>query len=488
MSITSLAFVAFTCTVLVVYYLLPRRRQNYLLLAASIFFIASWNAQYVVVFAVLTVANFVIAQHVAKTSPHGRLYLRLGIIVNVAALGFFKYADFFIPDILDFVDSIGLSTSGDGLKVLLPVGLSFYAVQSISYLLDIRNGVTQPTGDLVDFALYMVYFPRLTSGPIEYAREFLPKLAAERAFDIERVERSLVLILVGCIRKIVVADLLLMILPGNLFENPSVYSSPELLIGLLAYAFALYNDFAGYTNIVRGVSGFFGIELSQNFNAPYLSRNFTEFWQRWHITLSNWLRDYSFTPLTRALLRRNYKRNHVVSIILPPMGTMLVSALWHNVSLNMFVWGGMQGTYQVVERVWTQRRPRRAMDPNLHWTQMGSVAVVFVLAVLAWVPFRMSMPVALDYWQGLLSPASWANTWATFNVNDKYTFVYVLDVGLLISLSMFVDIIQRRFGEFALIRTPAWVRALVVDIALIIIIAALIAQNQASTPFIYQGF
>lgn len=244
-------------------------------------------------------------------------------------LAFFKYQHFFLPELA----RLGLES--DGLRLLVPIGLSFYIVQAIAYLMDLDKGLQEPERDPLDFALFMIYFPRMISGPIERARDFLPKLKAPRLVDDELFARSLTLILMGLFRKLAVADVLNVILPKDVFSDPSHYRAPELALWLLAYSFILYNDFAGYSSIVRGVSGLFGIELNQNFNLPYLARNMVEFWARWHMSLSEWLRDYSFTPTTRALLRRKYNSRHPLTMVVPPLLTMFHQrAIRHDVQLE----------------------------------------------------------------------------------------------------------------------------------------------------------
>ena len=175
------------------------------------------------------------------------------------------------------------------------------------------------------------------------------------------------------------------------------------MVWLLAYAFAIYNDFAGYTAIVRGVSLWFGIELSPNFNLPYLSRNFTEFWTRWHISLSNWLRDYIFFPLSRSMMKRFPRRDHVLNIVLPSLVTLLVSGAWHGLSWNMLAWGALHGFYLVFERVWGLILPEAPQDERPRWRQRLGTLLTFLLAALAWLPFRMPLPAAWAYFKGMFA-------------------------------------------------------------------------------------
>jgi D-alanyl-lipoteichoic acid acyltransferase DltB (MBOAT superfamily) len=408
----------------------------------------------------------------------GRGFLWLGIAVNVAVLGYLKYNDFFLPELQDL-----LNTETGSLRILLPIGLSFFMVQAISYLMDVRRKLLEPVRDLPDFALYMVYFPKLTAGPIERARDFVPRLQTQRIVDNDLLTRSFALVMIGLVRKVAIADVITSITPDDIFTAPGEHSAPELLIWLVAYGFALYNDFAGYTSIVRGVSGFFGIEISSNFNTPYLARNFTEFWQRWHITLSDWLRDYIFSPLLRGLLRRKYNSRHILTMVLPPMVTMFVSALWHDVSLNMLLWGGIHGVYQVFERIRAVRAPSKPPQQHPAWRQVAAMSLVFVLAVIAWVPFRMEIGTALDYWQMLFSPNRWANV-ADFTLLHRFHVI----VGILILITLTMDIVQYRKGELAVINWQPLPKAILINIAIFGIILATAAQGDAPPQFIYQGF
>jgi D-alanyl-lipoteichoic acid acyltransferase DltB (MBOAT superfamily) len=228
----------------------------------------------------------------------------------------------------------------------------------------------------------MAYFPRVVAGPIIRAREFLPSLLAPRTLSAVAIADSAFLILQGLVRKVVIADLLFRLIPIGVFEQPREFSAPELAVWLFAYAFTLYNDFAGYTLIARGVSGLFGIPLPANFNAPYFARTFSEFWRRWHITLSDWLRDYIYMPTVRLLLRRNLTRTHVLSIVLPPLFTMLVSALWHDLSAGMLLWGGLHAVFLIGERIYTLTRPPGSSVSAPRWRQVVSAGLVFALVAL----------------------------------------------------------------------------------------------------------
>jgi len=327
MNITSLIFCGFVIIVVALYYIIPRRAQNYLLLTASYVFFATWAWQFPLILFVLTLLNFKLAQWLRYRERPRPAILWSGIGVNILALAFFKYSNFFVPEMLGLLQGTGGQSFSLAVNILLPVGLSYRILENISYLADVYRGQIPAASNLTDFSLYSAYFPKLLSGPIERARSFMPQLTQQRIVDNDTITRSFTLIVIGLVRKIVIADTISGVIPRGVFVTPMNYSGLELSTWLVAETFVIYNDFAGYTDIVRGVSGLFGIELSRNFSHPFFSRNFFEMWTRWHITLSFWLRDYIYMPLSRALLRRNLSSRNTLNLIIPPMAAMLISGL-----------------------------------------------------------------------------------------------------------------------------------------------------------------
>jgi alginate O-acetyltransferase complex protein AlgI len=478
MAVTSAAFVLFVLTIALVYYILPHRAQNVFLLAASLLFLASFDLSFPFVFVALTACNYWLALRIVRRDTGGRWLLRVGVVINVLSLACLKYPRFFLPAVDAFANGIGLRHTGE-VSLLFPIGLSFFVVQAIAYLLDVSNGTVLPTTNPITFGLFMLYFPRMVSGPIEWARDLIPHLEAQRIVDNAALSRGIVLVINGLIRKIVLADTLFFVLPGDVFSAPDHYSAPALTGWLLVYGFALYNDFAGYTSIVRGVSSFFGIELARNFNAPYLARNFTEFWQRWHITFSAWLRFCVFLPSTRSLLRRHLRSTHWALLLIPPLLTMFVSALWHQASWHMLVWGLLHGLYLVGERLYRLKRPPRP-GHQPHWT--GAV-VVFSLTMLAWVPFRAALPDALVYWRGLASLGEWVTHGADILHVGAITGVLLVVVTLLLDKS------THTHGEFGLLQRSALAQAAVINAVVFALLIALAIQGGAAPPpFVYQGF
>jgi len=493
MSITSLSFLAAAGLFVVVCWRLPRSWRAAWLLLGSLGFLAAWSWQFVLVLLVLGAVNFVLGQALGKRPGRGLLWS--GIALNVLALLLLKYRDFYVPALGGLLEGLGLAVAPGGVGLLVPVGLSFLAVQFIGVLVDVNNGRAEPERNPLAYAVYVFYFPKILAGPIERAREFLPRLENLGRPDGELLRRSLALVLVGLVRKLVFADSLHALLPADLFSGPGSYAAPLLVAWLLAFAFALYNDFAGYTSIVRGLSGLLGVELSVNFRTPYFSRSFNEFWMRWHISLSNWLRDYTFFPLVRALLKRFPDRGHAVHVLVPPVVTMLISGMWHGLSWNMLAWGGLHGFYLVVERLFSLG-VRRAPGELPRWRQVLSALLVFGCVLLAWLPFSMGLGAAGQYLHGL-APANWQLAEykmyvARFLVAHRFApgewmpwlFPLLQTAGLLVP-ALLLDVVQYR-DELAFLEWPRGLQAAL--LAVIVILFALLSLGDAGAPFVYQGF
>ena len=476
MTITSSNYILFTALAIGVYYFLSRRMQNNWLLLVSYIFIITWDWKFAIVLGVITTINFLIAPQLRINDQGRRGLLWLGIGVNVSALLLFRAANFFLLELEAVLGSFDISTQAGGLKILIPLGLSYYVLQAISYLVDVYRGQVKAEASFVDFALYLAYFPKLIAGPIERARTFLPKLAQPRVVDNLVIARSVMLIFMGMTRKLLIADRLNASLLVDVFEIPAKYTQLELILWLVIYAFALYNDFAGYTDMVRGVSGLFGIELSVNFRTPYFSRNFTEFWKRWHITLSEWLRDYIYFPLSRLLNRRGSSYRNLASLILPPMLTMLVSGLWHGLSVHMLVWGGLHGLYQIIERIPALWRPIVPPQNQPIWRQWLGMVVVFTFVTLAWVPFGWGAPGAFDLWSALLD-------WSDVAIRYRRLF---LAVPFLLA-SLLIDLIQYKSDdEFVFLNWSPLARA--TCMAIILLMVFIVTGDDFEQPFVYQAF
>ncbi|HJS18329.1 MAG TPA: MBOAT family O-acyltransferase [Anaerolineales bacterium] len=373
--IVSLEFLLLALGTAFVYYILAPRAQLFWLLIVSYFFYATWNLWYIPVLLLFTVLNFFLAQQLEKTKSRSLLLLSLAI--NTGSLILLKLLSG--PYGANFWERIGSATFT---AILLPIGFSFYVLQIISYLIDVHRGQIRAEKSFIQFALYVAYFPKLLAGPIERAKKFLPQLKRDRVVDRDAVEQGVYLILLGLLRKVVIADHLAGLRPADLFSKPENYTSLERAIGLLIFAFVIYNDFAGYTSMVRGVSFLLGIQLSPNFRQPHFARSFSDFWARWHITLSEWLRDYIFYPLRRWSIQARW--SGWMALVIPPMMTMLVSGFWHGASLALLLWGFLHGLFLVFEQLLQQYNllPRNGFKAHLY------SAFVFIMVTLAWIPFN----------------------------------------------------------------------------------------------------
>jgi len=305
----SVVFGVFLTVIFTVYWAVPTRFRNPILLAGSYVFYGWWDWRFLSLLAISTVADYTIGRRMGRTEQKGartRLLVMSGI-VNLGILGVFKYANFFIDSLSSLTSSIGLGDLNPALSVVLPVGISFYTFQTLSYTFDVYRRRIEPTRNLLDFATYVAYFPQLVAGPIERAQRLLPQIS-DRERRMPRgapLQGALLLILQGMFKKVVLADGVAVV-ANEVFSTPNDYSWIGASLGVLAFGIQIYGDFSGYTDIARGVSRLFGIQPVVNFKQPYLSRNITEFWRRWHISLSDWLRDYpvSYTHLTLPTILR----------------------------------------------------------------------------------------------------------------------------------------------------------------------------------------
>ena len=344
MQVDSLAFAGFVLAVAAGYHLAPARLGPAWLLAASYAFCATWSWTAAATLGLSTLATWAIAPRVRAGEGVRRPALAAGVAANLAGLALWKWARAWDPALEPLAASPAAA-------LFVPVGISFYALQAIAYLLDVARGQLPPERDLVRFALYLAWFPKLLAGPIERARPFLAQLARPAVVDDEALARSAALVAVGAVRKTVLADPLLRMIPAAVFTRPAAAAGHAAW--LLAYAVALYDDVAGYTSIVRGASLLFGLELSPNFACPFFARSFTEFWNRWHITLSQYMRDVLFSPLSKFLVRLvgPAHANHAIALAITVV--FLLVGVWHGVGWNFAAYGAVHALGVVVNHYYT---------------------------------------------------------------------------------------------------------------------------------------
>jgi D-alanyl-lipoteichoic acid acyltransferase DltB (MBOAT superfamily) len=361
MNFVSLQFLAFMAIVYPTYLVLPHRAQNVLLVVASYVFYGAWDWRFLGLLGFATTVDYFVALGIEGTDDlvRRRRYLLVSLCTQLGILAVFKYFNFFIASMQELVSAMGIPVSIPMLSVILPVGLSFYTFQSLAYTIDVYRGKVKPTRNFITFMLYCAFFPQLVAGPIERAREFLPQLEHPRTVTADRVSRGLVLILLGYVKKVVISD-------GFAQSVNSIYgaggpvSAADVILATYCFAVQIYCDFSGYTDIARGLAKLLGIDLRINFNLPYFSTNPSEFWRRWHISLSTWLRDYLYIPLGGNRFGEWLTYRNLLM-------TMLLGGLWHGAAWNFVLWGLFHGVVLCMHRALThghapEMRVRSASD------------------------------------------------------------------------------------------------------------------------------
>jgi len=352
MVFTSLPFYIFFPIVTLGYFLLPHRFRWMWLLAASAYFYMAFIPIYILVIGSTIIADYLAGNAIESSEgKRRRLIFILGLIVNLGMLGFFKYYNFFNGNLASLANWLGWNYPLPALSLALPIGLSFHTFKSISYLIEIHQGTQKAERHFGILALYVMFYPPLVSGPIDRPGQLLPQLHAEHKFNHNDLAEGLRLMMWGFFKKLVIADRLAQFV-NPVYENPAGYSGPLLVLTAAAFAYLIYSDFSGYSDIAIGAARVLGIRLMTNFDRPFSARTLAEFWQRWHISLSTWLRDYIFFPLRRALLRRKQRLPKWLNEAIPTLVTMLASGLWHGAAWTFVLWGGLHGIYMTLEQ-WT---------------------------------------------------------------------------------------------------------------------------------------
>lgn len=338
MSFESPSFAVFVLLVVSVFWLLAGSRtwQKVWLLVASIWFYGQFSWAFVGILTVSVGVNWMLTPLIGPDSPRSMAVLRAGVLFNLGLLGVFKYYDFFRESLDDMLSWVGLSSHLPVLGMVLPIGISFYSFQAIAYLVELHRGSGHRPASTVDFALFMVYFLKLLSGPIIRARQFLPQLEAPAPQTVPDVSTAVALLFSGLFKRVILASLLSSHGVSEIMSAPDNYAAAALWVAMVGYSVQLYCDFSGYTDLMRGISMLMGIRLPENFNHPYVATDVGDFWRRWHMSFSNWLRDFIYFPLggSRAGRARTYFNLFM---------TMFVCGLWHGASWGFIVWGSVHG-------------------------------------------------------------------------------------------------------------------------------------------------
>jgi len=457
MLFNSWTFWAFFAIVLPIYWLLPQKGQTLFLIGASYLFYGWWDWRFLPLIAFSTVMDYCLGNLVAATppGPRRRSYVTVSVIVNLALLGVFKYYNFFSAQFAHGLDSLGIHISLPILHIILPVGISFYTFQSMSYVLDISRGVTQPAKNFLNFALYVCFFPHLVAGPImrsgtkdhdPLGRGLLKQLEAPRFYRDRDFQQGLYYIILGLFKKVVIGDNMASLVNAIFHSNSAHLSGMEVLAAVYAFAWQVYADFSGYSSIAQGVAKWMGIDLMDNFRMPYLAVSPSDFWHRWHISLSTWLRDYVYFPLggNRGGKWFTY-RNFLI--------TMILGGIWHGANWTFIAWGMFHGLLLCGYRLIPEETNKAAATSLSLYGKIWRVFLMFNLGCLGWLLFRAeSISQALRFVQLIVT-------------HPQMTPVSISMFGLIAfyagPLFLYEMWVERRKDLVALVSAPWWPRAIV---------------------------
>jgi alginate O-acetyltransferase complex protein AlgI len=375
MIFTSLDFAIFLPTVFFLYWIVFRnstRNQNFLIIISSYIFYGWWDWRFLALIIFSSIVDYSVGLGLSKTDikRSRKILLVISIIVNLGLLGFFKYFNFFLDNVTWAFSLFGHQINPSGLSIILPVGISFYTFQTLSYSIDIYRGKMQPTKDIISFFAFVSFFPQLVAGPIERASNLLPQFLNRRLVNYQAISEGVKQILWGIFMKVVVADRAA-IYVNAVYNNVDKHDGLSFMAATLQFSFQIYGDFAGYSLMAIGIAKLFGFELMTNFKRPYLSGSVSEFWSRWHISLSTWFRDYLYIPLggNRVSI---FRWGYIIMI------TFIVSGLWHGANWTFIAWGALNGIYLIMEKIIFKKRVRKLV----------SIISTFILINISWILFR----------------------------------------------------------------------------------------------------
>ncbi|SNR36520.1 MBOAT family O-acyltransferase [Lutibacter flavus] len=433
MLFNSIPFLVFLPIVFCLYWLVLNNKltgQNLLLLIASYVFYGWWDYRFLGLIVLSTLVDFVVGllmNRFHKEKIRKRL-LWLSLLFNLGLLGVFKYFNFFIESWVEAIKYFGFKSDVSSLNIILPVGISFYTFQTLSYTIDVYNKKIKPTFNLIDFAAFVSFFPQLVAGPIERASQLLPQFKIKRTFDFTVVKSGIHLIVWGLFQKMVIADSCATY-TNAIFSNYENLNSLSLLMGGFYFAFQIYGDFAGYSNLAIGIARMFGFNLMINFNYPYFSRDVAEFWRRWHISLTTWFRDYVYIPLGGS---RGSKQQQIRNVFI----VFFVSGLWHGANWTFLIWGGLHALFFTPLLVLNLNKKNTTTIvtnkglPNPK--EIIQIVGTFSLVSFSWIFFRSkNLSESFKYINGLFT---------NFNFKIEYLSIERYNIELLLLISVFLII------------------------------------------------
>lgn len=474
MVFNSLEYLIFLVLIFILYWrsdTLRLRWQNLIVLGGSYLFYAWWDWRFLSLIILSTLVDYTVALRLVKTSHlrWRRVLMWSSVGFNLGVLGFFKYYNFFVDNWVRLFESLGYVYADTWLlEIILPVGISFYTFQTMSYTIDVYRQKVQPTSDLISFATYVAFFPQLVAGPIERASHLLPQMLHRRVFSYEHAVQGVHLIIWGLFKKVFIADSLAPMV-NDIFENYSAFDGGTLFLGAIYFAIQIYCDFSGYSDIAIGTSHLFGFDLRSNFKFPYFSRNIAEFWRRWHISLSTWFRDYLYIPLGGSRTS-NVKALRNVFIV------FIVSGFWHGANWTFVVWGFIHALLYIPLFIKGNHRKfvshgvaERKWFPNV--TELTQMVTTFSTVTIAWIFFRSeNLTHAFGYLTHLIQ---------NFHIPSDY----VKGLGY-VGLIIILDWMIRSDERLSALKKPQ----LTIPISIILILCSFVKFNQGDSTFIYFQF
>lgn len=451
MIFNSIPFLIFLPIVFILYWYVFKKlsSQNILLLFASYFFYGWWDYRFLLLIAGSTLVDYFIAlalnRKESKKWRKGLLLCSIGC--NLLLLGYFKYLNFFIESFIELSNSIGLSSNYFSLQIILPVGISFYTFQTLSYTIDVYRKEIQPTSNFVVFATYVSFFPQLVAGPIERAKNLLPQFINPRKFDFHQAKSGIQLIIWGLFQKMVIADNCATFV-NAIFNSYDRLDSLSLMLGAFYFAFQIYCDFAGYSNIAIGTARLFGFDLMRNFNYPYFSKNINEFWRRWHISLSTWFRDYLYIPLGGSRGSKFQQLRNVFIIF-------LVSGFWHGANWTFIAWGGLHAIF-FTPALFKRSRTNSMVNEKKHtankFGDLIRILFTFFITCVAWVFFRSSsITESLNYLGRIITNHSFKLKYLSI---ERYNVEMLLLIAVLVIIEWFNRTKEHPLkGKYELLKT-----------------------------------
>ncbi|MDR6846426.1 MBOAT family O-acyltransferase [Flavobacterium granuli] len=431
MFFNSLAFAIFLPIVFFLYWFVfnkTKSTQNALLIVASYYFYSCWDWRFLFLLVFSTFLDYYTGIRIEKSSNEkGRkFWFWLSVIINLGFLGVFKYYNFFSASFAEMLTTVGFKASPILLDVVLPVGISFYTFHGLSYVIDIYYKRIKAEYNFIDYSLFVSYFPLLVAGPIERATHLLPEIKVKREFDLEKAKEGICQLIWGLVKKVVIADTCATY-ANAVFDNYTSMNSLSLILGGIYFAFQIYGDFSGYSDMALGMSKLFGLDLLRNFNYPYFSRDIAEFWRRWHISLSSWFRDYLYIPLGGSKGSKAMQVRNVFIIF-------VVSGFWHGANWTYLAWGFLNAVY-FLPLLLLKRNRSNIDEIQLNWNwysvrTVASIVMTFCLSTIAWVFFRAkTITDAFLYLKRIVVNREFTSQYL---INERYNYELLLMIGLFV--------------------------------------------------------